>query len=86
LLITPSVRRGVPFTEKNKKETRQLKKLAQTLKELNRGERTAMALESHLDSVERKIDELLKQAEADQKARDEKRKVAAEESKGSTHG
>jgi len=39
-----------------------------------------------LDSVEKKIDELLKQAEADEKERDEKRRRAAEEAKGSTHG
>ncbi|KAK3059882.1 hypothetical protein LTS18_009849 [Coniosporium uncinatum] len=59
---------------------------AQLLKELNKGERTAASLENHLDSVEQKIDELLKQAEADEKERDEKRRRAAEEAKGSTHG
>lgn len=33
------------------------------MKELQRGERTAAALESHLDSLEKKIEELLAQAE-----------------------
>lgn len=33
------------------------------MKELARGERTASALESHLDSLEKKIEELLAQAE-----------------------
>jgi exonuclease VII small subunit len=37
------------------------------MKELQRGERTAAALEGHLDSLEKKIEELLAQAEkADQ--------------------
>lgn len=33
------------------------------MKELQRGERTAQALEDHLDSLEKKIEELLAQAE-----------------------
>lgn len=33
------------------------------MKELQRGERTAAALEGHLDSLEKKIEELLAQAE-----------------------
>lgn len=37
------------------------------MKQLQRGERTAAALEGHLDSLEKKIEELLAQAEkADQ--------------------
>ncbi|KZM23235.1 uncharacterized protein EKO05_0008291 [Ascochyta rabiei] len=36
---------------------------AEAIKELARGERTASALERHLDSLERKIEELLAQAE-----------------------
>ncbi|CBX90335.1 predicted protein [Plenodomus lingam JN3] len=37
--------------------------LAQAFKELQRGEQTAAALESHLDSLEKKIEEILAQAE-----------------------
>jgi exonuclease VII small subunit len=37
------------------------------MKELARGERTASALESHLDSLEKKIEELLAQAEKAEK-------------------
>ncbi|CAN9265562.1 unnamed protein product [Alternaria alternata] len=37
--------------------------LAQAFKELQRGEQTAAALESHLDSIEKKIEALLAQAE-----------------------
>ena len=37
------------------------------MKELTRGERTASALESHLDSLEKKIEELLAQAEKAEK-------------------
>jgi exonuclease VII small subunit len=33
------------------------------MKELQRGEQTAAALENHLDSLEKKIEELLAQAE-----------------------
>ncbi|KAF1360179.1 hypothetical protein EJ07DRAFT_177502 [Lizonia empirigonia] len=36
---------------------------AEAMKELARGERTASALETHLDSLEKKIEELLAQAE-----------------------
>jgi exonuclease VII small subunit len=42
------------------------------MKELQRGERTAAALEGHLDSLEKKIEELLAQAEkADQELKTE---------------
>lgn len=37
------------------------------MKELARGERTASALEGHLDSLEKKIEELLAQAEKAEK-------------------
>ncbi|EUC41566.1 hypothetical protein COCMIDRAFT_40261 [Bipolaris oryzae ATCC 44560] len=37
--------------------------LAQAFKELQRGEQTAAALEAHLDSIEKKIEALLAQAE-----------------------
>ncbi|KAF1838713.1 hypothetical protein BDW02DRAFT_488523 [Decorospora gaudefroyi] len=37
--------------------------LAQAFKELQRGEQTAAALEGHLDSIEKKIEALLAQAE-----------------------
>jgi exonuclease VII small subunit len=37
------------------------------MKELARGERTASALENHLDSLEKKIEELLAQAEKNEK-------------------
>lgn len=39
----------------------------QAMKELARGERTAAALEDHLDSLEKKIEELLAQAEKAEK-------------------
>lgn len=41
--------------------------MLQAMKELARGERTASALESHLDSLEKKIEELLAQAEKAEK-------------------
>jgi Skp family chaperone for outer membrane proteins len=41
--------------------------LAQAFKELQRGEQTAAALESHLDSIEKKIEALLAQAEKAEK-------------------
>ncbi|KAJ4370662.1 hypothetical protein N0V83_005183 [Neocucurbitaria cava] len=40
-----------------------LSSLKQAFKELQRGEHTAAALENHLDSLEKKIAELLAQAE-----------------------
>ncbi|KAF9692322.1 hypothetical protein EKO04_009489 [Ascochyta lentis] len=40
---------------------------AEAMKELARGERTASALEGHLDSLEKKIEELLAQAEKAEK-------------------
>jgi chromosome segregation ATPase len=46
--------------------------IQQAMKELQRGERTAAALEGHLDSLEKKIEELLAQAEkADQELKAE---------------
>jgi len=39
----------------------------QAFKELQRGEQTAAALENHLDSLEKKIEELLAQAEKAEK-------------------
>jgi hypothetical protein len=39
----------------------------QALKELAKGERTASALENHLDSLEKKIEELLAQADKAEK-------------------
>ncbi|KAF5850269.1 hypothetical protein GGP41_002494 [Bipolaris sorokiniana] len=41
--------------------------LAEAFKELQRGEQTAAALESHLDSIEKKIEALLAQAEKAEK-------------------
>lgn len=40
---------------------------AQAFKELARGERAASALEDHLDSLERKIEELLAKADEDER-------------------
>ncbi|KAJ4301191.1 hypothetical protein N0V90_003282 [Kalmusia sp. IMI 367209] len=40
---------------------------AQALKEIARGERTATALENHLDSLEKKIEEMLAKAEEDER-------------------
>jgi len=59
------------------------------MKELQRGEQTAAALENHLDSLEKKIEELLAQAEkADQELKASPKetsdKSTAEESKGSS--
>jgi exonuclease VII small subunit len=51
------------------------------MKELQRGERTAAALEGHLDSVEKKIEELLAQAD---KAEQELKNKPSEASKKST--
>jgi hypothetical protein len=39
----------------------------QALKDLARGERAAAAMENHLDSLEKKIEELLKKADEDEK-------------------
>lgn len=41
--------------------------ISQAMKELARGEQTASALENHLDSLEKKIEELLAQAEKAEK-------------------
>ncbi|CAG5175907.1 uncharacterized protein ALTATR162_LOCUS10506 [Alternaria atra] len=61
--------------------------LAQAFKELQRGEQTAAALESHLDSIEKKIEALLAQAEkAEQELKDtpeDTEKSSATEEKGS---
>ena len=59
------------------------------MKELQRGEQTAAALENHLDSLEKKIEELLAQAEkADQELKTSPKetsdKSTTEESKGSS--
>ncbi|PSN65081.1 hypothetical protein BS50DRAFT_635898 [Corynespora cassiicola Philippines] len=40
---------------------------AQAFKELARGERAAAALENHLDSLEKKIEEMLAKAEEDER-------------------
>jgi Skp family chaperone for outer membrane proteins len=40
---------------------------AQAFQDLARGERTAAALENHLDALERKIEELLAKGDADEK-------------------
>ncbi|CAI6341632.1 unnamed protein product [Periconia digitata] len=40
---------------------------AKAFQELARGERAAAALENHLDSLERKIEDLLAKADADEK-------------------
>ncbi|KAF2657365.1 hypothetical protein K491DRAFT_595255 [Lophiostoma macrostomum CBS 122681] len=40
---------------------------AQAFKDLARGERAAAALENHLDSLEKKIEELLAKADEDEK-------------------
>ncbi|KAF2684790.1 hypothetical protein K458DRAFT_301841 [Lentithecium fluviatile CBS 122367] len=40
---------------------------AQALKDIARGERAAAAMENHLDSLERKIEELLAKADEDEK-------------------
>lgn len=52
---------------------------AQAFKDLARGEKTASALERQLSAMEKKIDELLAQAEKDQEELD--RKAAASRSK-----
>ncbi|CAE7177490.1 hypothetical protein CFE70_005693 [Pyrenophora teres f. teres 0-1] len=54
--------------------------LAQAFQELQRGEQTAAALENHLDSIEKKIEALLAQA---QKAEEELQKMPAETDKSS---
>jgi hypothetical protein len=41
--------------------------LRQALKDLARGERAAAAMENHLDSLEKKIEELLAKADEDEK-------------------
>ncbi|KAF2134254.1 hypothetical protein P153DRAFT_280213 [Dothidotthia symphoricarpi CBS 119687] len=41
--------------------------LAEAFKELSRGEQTAASMEQHLDSIEKKIEELLAQAEQAEK-------------------
>lgn len=50
------------------------------MKELQRGERTAAALENHLDSLEKKIEELLAQAEKADEELKAKPKEASEKS------
>lgn len=53
------------------------------MKELQRGERTAAALEGHLDSLEKKIEELLAQAE---KAEQELKATPSEANNKSAEG
>jgi len=48
--------------------TRPEEDLAQAFKDLARGERTASALEQHLDALERRIEELLAHAQEDQRS------------------
>ncbi|TID27271.1 hypothetical protein E2P81_ATG00034 [Venturia nashicola] len=51
---------------------------ATAFKELQRGEQTATALENHLSSLEKKIDELLASAEANQSTVDEEAESSKE--------
>jgi hypothetical protein len=46
--------------------------LVQAFKDLQRGEQTATALENHLSSLEKKIDDLLSSAETNQNTASEK--------------
>jgi exonuclease VII small subunit len=57
--------------------------LRKAFKELQRGEQTAAALENHLDSIEKKIEALLAQAE---KAEQELQHEPKEEEKPSATG
>ncbi|KAH7391802.1 hypothetical protein BKA66DRAFT_568217 [Pyrenochaeta sp. MPI-SDFR-AT-0127] len=60
---------------------------AQAYKELQRGERTAAALEDHLDSLEKKIEELLAQAEnADQAMKAQPGSTAEKSAEGEGKG
>ena len=52
--------------------------------DLARGERTASALESQLSSIEKKVDDLLAQAEGEQKSVDQQQKASSAEDKQSS--
>lgn len=52
----------------------------QAFKDLAQGERAATALENHLDSLEKKIEELLAKADEDEKKMKAQAKVPAEKS------
>ncbi|KAF1971453.1 hypothetical protein BU23DRAFT_182678 [Bimuria novae-zelandiae CBS 107.79] len=52
----------------------------QAFKELARGESTATALENHLDSLEKKIEEMLARAEEEEKNRNPQSKPSADDS------
>jgi exonuclease VII small subunit len=60
--------------------------ISQAFKELARGERAAAAMENHLNSLEKKIEELLAKAEEEERMmkRDPQSKQAAD--KPTTHG
>ncbi|RMZ74018.1 exodeoxyribonuclease VII [Pyrenophora seminiperda CCB06] len=58
-----------------------LAQLRKAFQELQRGEQTAAALENHLDSIEKKIEALLGQA---QKAEEELQKMPVETGQSST--
>jgi exonuclease VII small subunit len=53
--------------------------LVQAFKDLQRGEQTATALENHLSSLEKKIDDLLASAEANQDTAADKAKSSKEQ-------
>lgn len=53
--------------------------LIQAFKDLQRGEQTATALENHLSALEKKIDDLLATAEANQSTVDEKAESSKEQ-------
>lgn len=55
--------------------------MQQAFKELQRGEQTAAALESHLDSLEKKIEALLAQAEKAEQDMKEKSSSSTEHTK-----
>ncbi|KAI9663547.1 MAG: hypothetical protein M1831_002556 [Alyxoria varia] len=55
--------------------------IAQAFEDLARGERTASALENQLSSVEKRVDDLLAQAEIDQKSLEQQEKASSAEEK-----
>jgi hypothetical protein len=57
-----------PHTNVDASSTRPEADLAQAFKDLARGERTATALEQHLDALEERIEELLASAQENQKS------------------
>ncbi|KAF2141785.1 uncharacterized protein K452DRAFT_298450 [Aplosporella prunicola CBS 121167] len=62
--------------------------LAQAFKDLARGERTASAMEDHLTALERKIDEMLAQANANAESADQKapEEASSERKEGTAEG